>query len=66
MGYYPPYVPDTYLQTFRTIPTSRVAIKPVEPIPYKRIEPKRWEQQLRQPEDLKKQTGLGLNFDQYI
>lgn len=66
MGYYPPYIPDTYLQVFRPIPSTRMGIKRVERIPFKKTELERWEGQMMLREEIKKQTGLGLYFDQYV
>lgn len=66
MGYYPPYVPDTYIQIFRPLPSSRIPVKRVEAIQYKHIERKKWEGKLMLPDEFKKETGLGVYFDQYI
>jgi hypothetical protein len=64
MGYYPPYVPDTYLQNMKHITMDRIMIKPVEAIQKKEINPHRLKQQTKYPRRYKGDMK-GQFFDQY-
>jgi hypothetical protein len=65
MGYYPPYIPDTYLQTVKYIPNSYDSVKKVEPVAKKHIDGHRLERNIELSQKTKDQEGKGFFFDQY-
>jgi hypothetical protein len=65
MGYYPPYIPDTYLQAVKYIPNSYDSVKKVEPVTKKHIDSHRLEKNIDLSQKTKDLQGKGFFFDQY-
>jgi hypothetical protein len=65
MGYYPPYIPDTYLQSVKYIPNSYDSVKKVEPVTKKLIDSHRLEKNIDLSQQAKDLQGKGFFFDQY-
>ncbi len=67
MGYYPPYVPDLYLQTVKITPAAKNRVGRVEPVTSVK---RKWVQHQSNPSHehalcLKRMAGKGLRFDRY-
>lgn len=65
MGYYPPYVPDQSIQYVRNMPLSYPLIKRVERLEGRKVEHYHKYKLNRLPHAVKKELGLGLNYDSY-
>jgi hypothetical protein len=67
MGYYPPYIPDTYLQAVKYIPNSSMSVKKVERVTKKHIDEHRLQHNIHTqlPQKEKERQGKGLFFDHY-
>jgi hypothetical protein len=65
MGYYPPYIPDSYLQAVKYIPNSYEPIKKVEPVTKKDIDSHRLDKNMEISQKPQDQEGKGFFFDQY-
>jgi|GEM_PF-3663474 len=64
MGYYPPYVPDSYLLSVRPISNPQLSVKRVEAISHKKIEVQNQNHPFQQ-KPFKTYDGKGNLFDQY-
>jgi hypothetical protein len=65
MGYYPPYIPDTYLQAVKYIPNSFETVKKIEPVTKKHIEDYRLKRNIELSQKSRDLEGKGFFFDQY-
>lgn len=67
MGYYPFYIPDTYLQAVKYIPNSYPYYRVQEIDPTARVHKRQTplKRNLKFEKNINKQQGKGLNFDQY-
>ncbi|EGL83578.1 hypothetical protein CathTA2_0865 [Caldalkalibacillus thermarum TA2.A1] len=65
MGYYPPYLPDSYRLAMNMIPPVQPKITKVQAVSKKEVNSvaKRY---ARWPEEMKRDTRKGIHFDEYI
>lgn len=65
MGYYPPYIPDQNILYIRNMPINTPLIKRVEKLESRKVEHYHKYKLNKLPQAIKKELGLGLNYDAY-